>query len=159
VRRDVSALSTMPRKTLILVVILVAVAVFGTIGLRSWAKANPYSAHYRHTVQTQLTLRLLTTALGAYRAQYSSVSQADNVAILRQLLGDNPDKTVFIEAPRVYDPSSWPPAFATDPHGRVVDGWNTPLRFRFGDQIRVESAGEDRQFDTPDDLVETIPGR
>ena len=149
----------MRHKRLILVSILVVAAALATIGLRSWAKANPYSAHYRHTVQTQVTLRLVTAALGAYRAQYGSVSHTDNVSILRQLLGDNPHRTVFIVAPKIYDPSSWPPAFATDPQGQVVDGWNTPLRFSFGDQIGVESAGEDRQFETPDDIVETIPGR
>lgn len=149
----------MSPKLILFTTAAIGVVVATTIGLRALSNKNPYSAHYRHTAQTQVTIQLVTAALMSYRSQYGSLPAGDNAAIFRQLAGDNPEKTVFLVSPKVYNSSAWPPEFAVDTEKRIVDGWNTPLRFRFGEASRVESAGEDRQFDTSDDLSESIPSR
>jgi hypothetical protein len=110
-------------------------------------------------MQTKVTVRLLATALGAYQSEFGSLPAGDNGAVLRQLVGENPRKIAFVTPPKLYNAGSGPAQFAADAEGRIVDGWNTPLRFKLGANICIESAGEDGKFDTPDDIVETLPSR
>lgn len=102
-------------------------------------------------------LRLLTAALCAYGDMYGAYPAGDNAAILRQLTGDNPRKTVFLAGLTPYKDSKWPPSAAMDAEKRVVDGWNTPFQFEFGLVNRLVSAGRDKRFGTPDDFLQFFP--
>jgi hypothetical protein len=149
----------MTRKSILLLVGSLGVLVAGFMVLPLLSQGTPYSTHYRHTMQTQVTVRTLATALGAFQSEFGSLPAGENGAVLRQLLGENPRKMPFVTPPKLYNAASGPAQFAADAEGRIVDGWNTPLRFKLGTTICIESAGEDRKFDTPDDIVETLPGR
>ena len=140
--------------------LIIGVFVGGFICLKFLINANPNSASYRNSFRTKTTLRLLTSSIDLYRAKYGSFPAGDNASILRKLCGDNADKIVFIEHPSTYMTSTWPPKIECDSELRIVDGWNTPIRFSESNG-RVESAGEDKKFDTSDDLVEFLssPGR
>jgi len=149
----------MTRKKLLLMTVLTTTAALGAGGFYYLENAPYYSDHYRHTKQTEVTLHILSCSLQSYQLDYGSPPEGGNATILSQLLGGNSHKTAYISEPKAYNASDWPPKFATDPERRIVDGWGTPVRFRFSDSIRVQSAGEDRKFDTPDDLFESTPNR
>jgi hypothetical protein len=146
----------MARKLTFIIAIAIGVFVGGIICLKLLIKADPISAGYRNNNRTEITLHLLAASLDSYQVQYGSFPTGDNAAILRKLCGDNDDKIVFFEPPATYSPSTWPPRIEKDLDQRLVDGWNTPIRFSFGPNSRVESAGKDKKFDTADDIIESL---
>jgi len=147
----------MRRKSTLIATIAIGVFVSGFIYLKFLINANPYSASYRNSFRTKTTLRLLLVSIDGYRATYGTFPAGENASILRKLCGDNADKIIFLNPPATYNASTWPPQIERDLELRVVDGWNTPIRFNFESNLRVESAGEDKKFETSDDLVESKP--
>jgi len=144
----------------ILIVFAVAVLTLsaGWMAVRYLIRAPYYSAHFRHTTQTQITLRFLFAAVSAYHAEYHEFPKGGNAEVLRQLLGENPNRTIFLSELVPYNPSSWPPVLSVDQQSRVVDGWGRPVRFRPGPINCVDSAGADGVIGTPDDIVEPMAG-
>jgi hypothetical protein len=95
---------------------------------------------------TKGVLSQIYTGVMAYQQEYGRLpSTSDNRDLIRILEGDNPHKTVFVAL------NSW----ATNAAGDAIDRWDTPIRINFNDPNMplVESAGPDRVWKTPDDLV------
>ncbi len=147
----------MARKPAFVIALVIGAFVGGIIFLKFLINADLYSADYRNYNRTKITLHILASSLDSYGAQYGSFPTGDNASILQKLCGDNAEKIVFVKPPSIYKTSTWPPQIERDLELRLVDGWNTPIRFNLENNSRVESAGEDKKFDTSDDLVESIP--
>lgn len=108
-----------------------------------------------HPLAEEISAGLLTPAeepaavleiFGAYRNAFGSYpSGEDNVQLMNALRGGNAGKrAIFARAsPRL------------NAEGALLDGYGTPFFFHLlsSQAMEVRSAGEDRQFYTPDDVV------
>ncbi len=92
-------------------------------------------------------LQLVESALQSFWQLYKNpdlLRVGSNEAILRVLMGDNPEGFEFVSADNSF----------IDEQGRLVDRWGTPLRFHPISMVNIEviSAGPDRRFGTDDDV-------
>jgi len=85
-----------------------------------------------------------------YMVEYNRLPpDADNQKLTTALLGDNSRHIAFLSLRKNQ----------LNADGEVVDRWGTPLRITFkgASGIQVSSAGPDRVFNTPDDIVSSSP--
>jgi hypothetical protein len=85
------------------------------------------------------------TAILNYETEYGKPSPAtDNAGIKRELEGDNPRKIEFINIK---------PQDLNDKR-ELMDAWGTPFRISVADPDHpvIQSAGPDKQWNTPDDM-------
>ena len=82
-------------------------------------------------------------AIEDYHRRFGVYPQGDNVAISKQLLGDNPMHRQFFLPPS-----------PLGPQGELMDQWGTPFRITItqDEKITIQSAGPNRIFDDSDDL-------
>ncbi len=94
-------------------------------------------------------LRLLDDLFASWQITYPHGGNpvGDNADITRAFTGANPLHLAMV--PKTH------PAINAD--GELVDRWGTPLFFHqlSGTQMEIRSAGPDRRFYTPDDVVRT----
>jgi hypothetical protein len=93
---------------------------------------------------------MLQTACLAYLTEYNRLPPSyDNKELTAALLGDNSRHLVFISlAPNQVNSDK-----------EIIDRWGTALRINFlgNNGVQVISAGPDRLFNTPDDIVVNSP--
>ncbi len=79
------------------------------------------------------------TALESYKIDCDEYPHGAPSEIMRSLLGNNPRKMIYFEAP----------AKDFNEKGELIDPWQTPYRVEFGDFPRphVSSAGRNKVFD------------
>lgn len=96
----------------------------------------------RHTIAASKYTAEAERALMEYFVDHQSFPEGDNAAITLALTGENDSrKDYFTRKSR--DTNT----------GVMRDAYETPLRIRYsGSNVIVESAGEDRVFDTWDDI-------
>ena len=85
-----------------------------------------------------------------YRARFRGFPVGeDNPAFVRALTGHNPGRIALL-------PPDHP---AIDGQGQLLDRWGKPFFFHLLDReaVEVRSAGPDREFYTPDDVVKKSP--
>lgn len=95
-------------------------------------------------------IQLLTSAVASYRQIFRENPVAgENREVVEALTGNNPYQMMFI------DPSH--PAINSS--NELMDRWKVPYRFHpvSRDQMEIRSAGVDRQFGTPDDVMVEEP--
>jgi hypothetical protein len=92
-------------------------------------------------------LQILDELFGAFRTNFPRLGNpvGENAEITAALTGANPARFVFI-APRHR---------AINARGELCDRWGTPYRFHqlSGTHMEIRSAGPDRKFATPDDVL------
>ncbi|NNC88576.1 MAG: hypothetical protein HKN82_08985 [Akkermansiaceae bacterium] len=95
-------------------------------------------------------LEILGTIIDSYRAIFRENPIAgENREVVEALTGGNVYKLVLVD----------PGHPAINPDGELVDRWETPFRFHPISRAHMEifSAGPDRQFGTPDDIMVDEP--
>tara|TARA_R110002096_G_scaffold74283_8_gene176111 strand:+ start:386 stop:1084 length:699 start_codon:yes stop_codon:yes gene_type:complete len=95
-------------------------------------------------------IQILNSAVGAYRRIFRENPIAgENREVVEALTGKNPYQLMLI------DPSH--PAINAD--GELVDRWKVPYRFHpiSRDHMEIQSAGQDKQFGTGDDVMVEEP--
>lgn len=87
----------------------------------------------------------LNAAFNQYYAEYGIFPKGTNSAVLKVLLGDNPEKIQFFNA----DPRR------IDSKGELLDPWETPYDIQISDQTNytIRSAGASRAFGDKDDII------
>ena len=93
----------------------------------------------------------LITATEQYQAKYGSYPSGGRREFIRSLLGDNPDKTVFVE----FNRRKFSPA------GEFLDPWGTPYEIQItpDTNVVVRSAGKNKRFGDKDDTVSDTRGQ
>lgn len=97
------------------------------------------------TVKTKMELNQIYAGVLAYETEYGTQpDSSNNREVVAILSGKNPRKLEIITF------SHW----ELDSKGTAIDAWGTPLRILLSDpkNPRVQSAGADQVWGTPDDL-------
>ncbi|SDU23149.1 hypothetical protein SAMN05444156_2747 [Verrucomicrobium sp. GAS474] len=91
----------------------------------------------------------LRTGLLNYKADYGQNLTGDNQRVYRAFLGDNPRGIIYMEFHKRDIPLG----------DQVLDLWGTPYEMVGDDKgiTAIRSAGKDRKFGTPDDIVVNVP--
>lgn len=89
-------------------------------------------------------MQAIVDAAKGYQTEFGSWPKGDYAEIIRSLGGDNPRRVTFLVSDRRF----------VNSNGELVDSWGTPFQLSFsGERPEVVSAGKDKMFGTPDDLV------
>jgi len=92
------------------------------------------------TIQT----RNLEMALMKYRERFGTYPSGENLDVVKTLMGNNLQKTVFLN----------PPIRAISSDGELLDSWHTPFKIKIEkDAFSIRSAGPDLVFGTKDDII------
>lgn len=83
-------------------------------------------------------------AIEVFRNEYQTFPTGSQAQVIAALSNNNPRRTHFLEIR----------SDAMNKRGEFCDPWQTPYRITTtGTNLEVRSAGPDRKFGTPDDLV------
>ena len=87
----------------------------------------------------------IRAAIEQYEATYAAYPIGEPAFVLKKLVGDNPNKIVFLNI----SPKS------TNSAGRYVDPWGTPYEFMFDSTNRVtlRSPGKNKVLGDEDDVI------
>jgi Type II secretion system (T2SS), protein G len=87
----------------------------------------------------------LTYALKNYESSNGIYPIGENALILKKLLGDNLQKTVFVHIK----------ASSINTNGEYLDPWGTPYAINFPatNSFVISSAGKNKIFGDPDDII------
>jgi len=107
--------------------------------------ADPNSRGMR-AARTRIELAQIYTGILAYETEYGGQPEtSSNRALVQILEGKNPRNIPFV----IFN--HW----ELNSNGEAIDGWGTPIRISFRDSENplVQSAGPDRLWSTPDDII------
>ena len=94
---------------------------------------------------TRLEEADLANAIVRYAEVFQQFPAADNVALTKNLTGDNPQQLLLLNLV----------ASSTNKDGQLVDIWSTPYKFAFvsTNRFTITSAGDNHTFGDTDDVV------
>jgi type II secretory pathway pseudopilin PulG len=95
--------------------------------------------------EAQLEIAGLILALKTYQSANGTYPNAESTALLKKLLGDNPQKTIFVSIK----------AGSINTNGEYLDPWGTPYSISFPttNSFVISSAGKDKIFGDADDII------